>query len=196
MQRLSFFIVASLTSVFAYFGLSGISTYNEQEPDINAGELLAYDAISDGINTVLYDESGTINYTLRATRQFHFKDQSSELQDPFIRMFRDGKSHWNIVAERGFISPERSTDNLQEGLIELSGNVEIYSLDEFGRRTVLTTESLTIDTAQETMQTDMPVEMSTPNIQHQGEGMFAYLNSDEMQFDRNNRGRYENTTEP
>lgn len=196
MQRFSFFIIVSLTAVAAYFGLSGISTFNEPEPEINAGELLSYDAISDGINTVLYDDSGAINYTLRATRQFHFKDQSSELQEPFIRMFKDGKSHWNIVAEKGFLAPEEGSNNLQEGLIELSGSVEIYSMDEFGNRTVLTTEALTIDTSQETMQTDMPVEMTTPNIHHQGEGMFAYLNSDELQFDKNNRGRYENSVQP
>jgi LPS export ABC transporter protein LptC len=191
MQKLTFFIISSVTALLLYFGLDSISSISEEDSAENAGELLEYDAVSDGINSVLYDASGSISYTLQARRQYHFKDQTSELQEPFIRLFRDGKSHWNIVAERGYLAPQNGDSNLQEGTIELSGDVEIYSLDDFGNRTVLSTEFLTIDPANETMQTDQAVAMHTPNIQQRAIGMFAQLDSDEILFIRNGEGRYE-----
>jgi LPS export ABC transporter protein LptC len=191
MQKLTFFIISSVTALLLYFGLDSISSISEEDSAENAGELLEYDAVSDGINSVLYDASGSISYTLQARRQYHFKDQTSELQEPFIRLFRDGKSHWNIVAERGYLAPQNGDSNLQEGTIELSGDVEIYSLDDFGNRTVLSTEFLTIDPANETMQTDQAVAMHTPNIQQRAIGMFAQLDGDEILFIRNGEGRYE-----
>ena len=196
MQKLTFFIVSSLTALLLYFGLDSISSISEEDIATNAGELLEYDAISDGINSVLYDESGAIRYTLQASRQYHFKDQTSELQEPYIRLFREGESHWNIVAERGYIQPKDGNSNLQEGTIELSGAVEIYSLDSFGNRTVLSTELLTIDPTEETMQTDQPVALQTTNIQHRAIGMLVQLDRDEILFIRNGEGRYEFNSTP
>ena len=180
-----------MTALLLYFGLDSLSSISEDDVAPNAGDVLEYDAISDGINSILYDANGAISYTLQASRQYHFKDQTSELQEPFIRLFREGKSHWNIVAERGHLIPDNESSNLQEGKIELSGDVEIYSMDDFGNRTVLSTQFLTIDPANETMQTDQPVAMRTPNIQQRAIGMFAQLDGDEILFIRNGEGRYE-----
>jgi len=191
MQKLTFFIISSVTALLLYFGLDSISSISEEDASTNAGELLDYDAVSDGINSVLYDATGSISYTLQARRQYHFKDQTSELQEPLIRLYREGKSHWNIVAERGYLAPQAGSGNLQEGTIELSGDVEIYSLDDFGNRTVLSTEFLTIDPANETMQTDQPVAMHTANLQQRAIGMFAQLDGDEILFIRNGEGHYE-----
>lgn len=196
MQKLTFFIISSVTALLLYFGLDSITSISEEDSAANAGEQLEYDAVSDGINSVLYDANGSISYTLQARRQYHFKDQTSELQEPLIRLFREGKSHWNIVAERGYLTPQNGGGNLQEGMIELSGDVEIYSLDDFGNRTVLSTDFLTIDPANETMQTDQPVAMHTPTIQQRAIGMFAQLDGDEILFMRNGEGRYEIRSTP
>lgn len=156
---------------------------------------LDYTGISDGINTVLFNDNGTIHYTMQADRQFHYKDSTSSLDQPFIRLFREGESHWNIIADSGRISPTSTNNEASAAQIELSGAVEVYSLDEFGNRTVLSTEFLSIDTQAETMETSFAVSMKTTNIEQSAIGLFADLNSDEIHFLRETVGRYDNALE-
>ncbi len=195
MQKLSFFLVTALTAILLYYGLGTYSVVTEEEPDQSLAATLNYDGYSEGINTVLFDEDGVISYTLQAERQYHFKDSSSDLDQPFIRLFRDGETHWNIVADSGKIAATEELQNSEIGTIELSGEVEVYSFDEYGNRTVLTTEYLAIDTTAETMETDRPVKMVTTNIEQNAIGLFADLNRDELLFIEDSIGRYEYTTE-
>jgi len=192
MQKFSIFLVAAAAAVALYSTLSGWVTMDDSSPNSGAPLELDYDGYSEGINTVLYDSNGNINYTLRASRQYHYKDQSSRLDEPYIRLFKDGSSYWNIVAESGHIAGE-STDSVAGNInsIDLSGDVEVYSLDEHGNRTVLSTQFLTINPESETMETDLPVDMVTTTIKQSGIGMFANLQRDEIQFFSNNTGRYE-----
>jgi LPS export ABC transporter protein LptC len=75
--------------------------------------------------------------------------------------------------------------------IELSGNVEVYSLDDFGNRTVMTTQKLMLDPQLETLKTDQPVVVETGTLRQSAIGMDADLNSDEIVFHRDIRGNYE-----
>lgn len=192
MQKISIFLVAAAVAVALYSTLSGWVAMEDNSTGSGALVELDYDGYSEGINTVLYDTSGNINYTLRASRQYHYKDQSSRLDEPYIRLFKDGSSHWNIVANTGHISGN-STGSLAGNInsIDLSGDVEVYSLDEHGNRTVLSTQFLTINPESETMETDLPVDMVTTTINQSGVGMFANLQRDEIQFFSNNTGHYE-----
>ena len=192
MQKFSIFLVAAVVAIALYFALSGWSAMEADSNDEATLAELDYDGYSEGINTILYDGDGNINYTMRATRQYHFKDQTSRLDEPFIRLFRDGSSRWNIVADKGHIASDTGNPEAADiDKIELSGNVEVYSLDEHGNRTVLSTEFLTINPNLETMETDLPVDMVTTNIRQSGTGMFANLQRDEIQFLSNNAGLYE-----
>lgn len=195
MQKLSFFVVTTLTAVALYFGLGTYSAVTNEETNQSLAATLNYDGYSEGINTVLFGEDGLISYTLQAERQYHFKDASSDLDQPFIRLFRDGETHWNIVADSGKIAATEQTQSSEIGTIELSGAVEVYSFDEYGNRTVLTTEYLEIDTNSETMETDQPVTMVTTNIEQTAIGLFADLARDELLFIEDSIGRYEYTAE-
>ncbi len=191
MQKLSFFLITTLSAILLYMGLGSFtSVFTDQD---QAAEVIrpSYDGYSEGINTVMFNAEGAITYTLQAERQYHFQDQTSDLDNPFIRLFREGDSHWNIVAESGKIAPKSDVESETIGTIELTGDVEIFMLDEYGNRTVLITDFLEIDPELETMQTDRLVTMTTTNIQQQGEGLFANLAEDELHFQRNNTGRYE-----
>lgn len=192
MQKFSLFLVAAAAAIALYSTLSGWETLEENSPISAAPLELDYDGYSEGINTVLYDSNGKINYTLRASRQYHYKDQSSRLDEPFIRLFKDGSTHWNIVANTGHIAGVSADSGAGHfNSIDLTGSVEVYSLDEYGNRTVLSTEFLTINPESETMETDLPVDMVTTTIKQSGIGMFANLQRDEIQFFSNNTGRYE-----
>ena len=72
---------------------------------------LDFSAYSEGLNTILYDSQGNINYTLQAKRQVHYNNDSTELEKPFIRLYQDGDSRWNIAANfrQNFLPPKRPT---------------------------------------------------------------------------------------
>lgn len=190
MQKLTFFLVTAISAIALYFGLSSYSAITTENADSAAVTELAYTGVSNGINTVLFNLEGSIHYTLQADRQYHFKDSTSSLEQPFIRLFRDGESHWSIIADNGRITPAESSQESSVGNIELTGAVEVYTLDEFGNRTVLSTEFLSIDTEAETMETSYAVSMKTTNIEQSAIGLFADLNSDEIQFLQDTVGRY------
>jgi len=190
MQRLTLLLIPGLIAIALF---TGISTFESVSTRTEVGlELLELDfnAYSEGINTVLYDSQGNINYTLNATKQIHYNDDTTELEKPFIRLFRDGASHWNIVANSGKIF---STDGISEESvqsIDLSGSVEVYSLDEFGNKMVLSTDFLSVDPQLETLQTDHPVTFVTETMRQSSIGMFADLTIDEIIFHEDVRGFY------
>ena len=82
MQKISIFLVATVVAIALYFTLSGWSAMEADSANEATVAELAYDGYSEGINTVLYDSDGNINYTLRASRQYHYKDQTSRLDEP------------------------------------------------------------------------------------------------------------------
>ena len=151
------------------------------------------EAYSEEINSILYDENGSISYTLRADNQIHYRDGDTRIENPLIRLFQDEIPRWNIIANEGLVLPtltETSSEQKKEKLT-FSGNVEILGLDKFGNRTFISTELLEIDPINETLKTDRIVNYESNNIHHSSVGMFANLNEDEIRFESNVRGFYE-----
>ena len=138
---------------------------------------------------------GRINYTLQAQRQVHYNDDTTELQKPFIRLFQDGDSRWNIVADSGRISSSETASNTRVDRIELIGDVQVYSLDDFGNRTLISTEFLTLDPESEILETDLSVSVVTKALEQSSIGMLANLKTDEITFLREIKGRYEQETQ-
>ena len=151
------------------------------------------EAYSEGINSILYDENGSISYTLRADNQIHYRDGDTKIENPLIRLFQDEIPRWNIIANEGLVLPilTDTSSEPKEKKLTLSGNVEILGLDKFGNRTFISTELLEIDPINETLKTDRIVNYESNNIHHSSVGMFANLNEDEIRFESNVRGFYE-----
>ena len=190
MQRLTLLLIPGLIAIALFTGISTFESISTRsEDDLELVEL-DFNAYSEGINTVLYDVQGSINYTLSAVRQVHYNDDTTELEKPFIRLFRDGESYWNIVASSGKISSADGATEQSIQSIDLSGDVEVYSLDEFGNKMVLSTDYLSIDPQLETLQTDHPVTFVTETMRQSSIGMFADLTIDEIIFHEDVRGSY------
>jgi LPS export ABC transporter protein LptC len=153
---------------------------------------LDFDGYSEGINTVLYNKQGQINYSLQASNQTHFLNDITELDNPLIRLYQDGDARWNIVANSGKISASSTQPGTAGHSIELAGNVEIHSLDQFGNRTVVSTELITIDPTLKTLETEEPVVVVTNDLEQTSIGMYADLNQDEIVLKSNVRGIYAN----
>ena len=191
MQRLSLLLIPALIAIGLFMAISSFKPIsNDTDQPLDRADLY-FDAYSEGINTVLYARDGTVHYTLQAVSQTHYNnDVRTDLEKPFIRLYQQGDSRWNIVANSGRVSATlKGTE--AASLIELSGNVEVFSIDEFGNRTVLSTEFLSLHPDMETLETDQAVTLVTTNLQQSSIGMFADLKSDEIFFHSDNKGSYE-----
>lgn len=190
MQRLTLFLIPAMVAIGLFFSLNIVEDVggarNEEMP---AGDLRAVEAYGVGINTILYDAQGRVDYTLQSTRQVFYQDQVTELESPYIRLYREGEPRWNIVAESGRISAAGDGSN-EIDRIDLLGGVEVYMLDDFGNRTVLATEYLNVNPRLETLDTEAPVQMASEGLEQTAVGMQASLANETVLFKRDVRGVY------
>lgn len=194
MQRTTLLIIPALIAIALYIGITNIDSIGSPPETETQLQPLDYNAYSEGINTILYNLDGQINYTLQASSQTHYKDDATEFEKPFIKLYENGDSRWNIVANSGRISALEDAGSSTDQIIELQGNVEVHSLDELGNRMVMTTEFLTLDPQLEILETDEPVTFVTDTVQQSSIGMTANLRLDEFTFLRDIRGSYEQAT--
>jgi LPS export ABC transporter protein LptC len=194
MQRIGLIIVPGIIAIALFVGINSFDTLSNEADAPITNSSLEFNAYSEGINTILYDTQGNINYTLQAERQVHYNDDSTEFEKPFIRLYQDGDSHWSIAANSGRIPAVETTADGALEKIELLGDVQVYSLDDFGNRTLMSTEFLTLNTQAEILETDQPVSVVTSAFQLSSIGMIAKLRTDEITFLRKIRGRYEQAT--
>ena len=191
MQRIGLIIVPGVIAIALFVAINMFDTLHNEADSPITSSCLDFSAYSEGINTILYDSQGNINYTLQAERQVHHNDDSTELEKPFIRLYQDGDSRWNIVAKSGRILAAEARANVALEKIELLGDVQVYSLDKFGNKTLMSTEFLTLNPESEILETDQPVSVVTPALQLSSIGIIAKLRTDEITFFREIRGRYE-----
>ena len=191
MQRIGLIIVPGIIATALFVGINSFDTLIKEADAPITNSSLDFNAYSEGINTILYDTQGNINYTLQAERQVHYNDHSTEFEKPFIRLYQDGDSRWSIAANSGRIPAVETTADGALEKIELLGDVQVYSLDDFGNRTLMSSEFLTLNTQAEILETDQPVSVVTSAFQLSSIGMIAKLRTDEITFLREIRGRYE-----
>lgn len=180
-----FIAIALVITIFSGGSLSILMGNHQRFAEIE----LEYESFSEGINTILYNDDGSINYTLRAEAQIQFTDNHLEVEKPFIKLFQNGESRWNIVADKGTVS---NYNQAEQKIVELLGDVEIFGLDARGNKTKMSTEYLEIDLNNETLKTNRSIQLIAPNLQQSSEGMFASLKADEIIFYDEIRGFYEN----
>ncbi|PDH33038.1 MAG: LPS export ABC transporter periplasmic protein LptC [OM182 bacterium MED-G28] len=193
MQRHKLLLIPSLLAILIFLAISAYDSVSVNLEDTGSFTMLDYNVYSEGFNTVLYNLEGDINYTLRAKNQTHYNDNHTELEKPFIRLFQDGKSRWNIVANNGRIPADLTENTIENRNIELSGNVEVFSIDNFGNRTVMSTEFLELNPQNKTLETNQAIRLVTSTLQQSSTGMFADLKIDKIIFHRDIRGYYEKT---
>ncbi len=193
MQRIGLIIVPGIIAVTLFVGINSFDTLGNDPDTEEQGPSLNFNAYSEGINTILYDAEGNIDYTLQAQRQVHYNDDTTELEQPFIRLFQDGDSRWNIVAKSGRISSAETGTDTAADKIELRGDVQVYSLDDLGNRTLMSTEFLTLNPESEILETDQAVSVVTESLEQSSIGMIANLRLEEIIFLTAIKGRYEKT---
>jgi LPS export ABC transporter protein LptC len=157
--------------------------------EIESGTAITFDAYSNGVTTVLYDVDGSIEYTLEANEQIHYLDNSTQLLNPYVRLYQGSGARWNIVARSGRILAAEASDRIAR--LDLSDDVELFQSDDAGNRMTLQTSFLSIFPNTETMQTDREVLMTTNTLIQTAVGMHADLQQDTLTFLAQVKGRYE-----
>jgi LPS export ABC transporter protein LptC len=193
MPKISYLLLPGSLAIALFFI---ISSFDDRDSSIERSEnefAREFVAFAEGISTELYDEQGQLSYTMNASRQIQLDDDSSELEDPLIRVYRNSRSNWNIEADSGTISAPAEAGADSTRVITMAGDVEIRSLDEHGKTLLITTESVDFLPATEIAETDLPVDFSMQQISQTSLGMRANLASDEIVFLGNSEGRYVQT---
>lgn len=153
------------------------------------GAEITYDAYSAGITSVLYNAEGRIDYTLEASEQTHYLDNTTILSNPYVRLYQDSGERWNIAARSGRIHGAADTDNIER--LDLSDEVELFQVNAAGERMTLTTGFISLFPGTETMNTDREVTMTTNALRQTAIGMHVDLRQDKLTFRSQVRGRYE-----
>lgn len=195
MPKLSLLILPTILAVAVYLLISSFNTPAQMPSEITTNFPSNLISVSEGINTISYDEQGAIAYTLQAERQIQKNDDTSELHKPVIRLFKDDIPQWNIEAISGNISAHLPGQEDSSRRLTLIGQVQLINLDGFGNQTQLDTDFLTISPDTEIAETDRQVFLRTTNIEQSARGMIANFGSNEITFLSNSEGRYVPTSE-
>ena len=142
-QRLRLAIIPIVLAVILFLGLDFYTRSETESLDEQSTSGILIDGYSEGVNTIQFDEEGRISYTLSATRQVSYPNDETTLVEPFIQLYQEDDSRWNIIAATGrILASQEDEGGIDE--IELEEDVEIYRMDDFGNRTILTTEKIIV----------------------------------------------------
>ena len=190
MQRINFIVIPGLLAIMVFLAVDYFNRVVESPQTREPTVEIAFNGYSEGINSVHFDEQGKIRYTMQADRQVSYVDADTMLEEPNIQLYQDNDSRWNIMARSGRISAT------QEGLgdveqIILSGEVEVYQQDRYGNSSVLATEILSFEPAQDILTSEVAVTLIGETFEQSAVGMRVDLDSEEYVFHQQVRGRYE-----
>ncbi len=191
LSGLRFWVVSALIILAFFAGRSALEQRANHALTDTAQTTTAitFDAYSNGVTSVLYDPLGNIEYTLEASRQVHFLDNTTQLSDPYVRLYQESGALWNIIARSGKILAADEDGRIDQ--LDLSDDVELFQIDELGNRMTLTTSFMSLFPESETMNTDREVTMITNTLHQTAVGMRADLKQDTMTFLSQVKGRYE-----
>jgi len=193
MQRFNLILIPGILAVLIFLGVDFFEQARDPSSLSSASPESDFTSYSEGINSVQFDELGRIRYTLSARRQVSYVNDETALEEPFIQLYQEDDSRWNIIARSGRIfAADTDAGGVAQELEEiiLSGNVEVYQFDELGNRTVLATDILTIDPETDVLTTESDVTMTGVNFEQIASGMRIHLDTEETVFYRNVRGKY------
>ncbi len=186
-RRVRFLAVLAVLAL-AWYLIGDSAPWRERDPalDVATRSDVNHDSYSRNIETVHYDSDGEVDYTVRASEQRRFLDDTYWLWRPVMEVFRDPGVRWHITAQSGRIL---SGDPVST--VTLISDVVIRRHNSDGeRRMTLYTDRLDIDPEQEAMATRSPVSLTGPGFMQTAMGMRANLAQESITFLSQINGRY------
>lgn len=135
------------------------------------------DYIMENFTSTVLDEHGALKYRLRAERLAHFPDNdSTEIEQPVILIYRDDQQVWNIASERG-IAREGGKEVLLAGAVDIrrlessrEGPLQVYTRD------------LTIVPDRDIGETDQPVTITNDQGKTRAVGMRIHIKEERLEL--------------
>ena len=152
-------------------------------------------AQSQGLETVIYDSAGNLQYTLSAERQTQFEDSTSLLTQPQITLFDAGKPNWHISADYGRLERRRVIlgDLEDDELITFFDNARVDAAVTNPSALSLQSSEFTLVPNSETLRSDKAVRIVEKGVIQTAVGFEADLTVDTLHFNKEIRGSYEPT---
>ncbi|MDX1705196.1 LPS export ABC transporter periplasmic protein LptC [Pseudidiomarina sp.] len=148
--------------------------FREIEPDFTAT----------GMILRIYSEDGALAHRIAADTMTHFSPISlTELTNPVYTVrSRDQKSIWQVIAEQGSFYDDKT--------LVLERGIEITNLTSNDFLERVETSYLTIDTTEETVETDAPVVIFGQNFTVRGVGLQGNLRTQTLEINEHAQAIY------
>ncbi len=144
------------------------------------------DFFLDDFTLTVMNEQGRAKHRVQAPHMVHFPDDdSAEVNDPYVEIYRPHTTDWHIRARFAWIGPGGERVRMQRDVrAERLGNADVQPL------TMLTEELLALPD-EHYMETDLPVTFLSPGWNVQAIGMQSWLNEGRMHLLSQVRGIHE-----
>ena len=178
MTRLRTFLLLVLIGVIVTAGIQFSEQITEQTVPYDIGQIKdEVDYSIEDFNLSLINKQGTMQYHLSAASMLHYKlSDQTRLLEPRLELLRTPGEHWKIHASKGQVSP-RGKDVLFDGLVRIERSAA-RAQESF----IMTTDSLHVNTVENTVSTEDSINLKGDGISMQARGMFADLDRDNIQL--------------
>ncbi len=129
---------------------------------------------------------GRAKHRLWAARTLHYPDDgSTELEQPYMELYRPGEPPWRVRSERGWVAEGGEEVHLL-GAVEIhrEGTADLRKVDAY-------TRDLRIWPNRDYAETDEAVRYETPGTRVDAIGMRARLDTGQLELLAEVRGRHE-----
>ncbi len=167
-------LILVIIAGFTYWALDKLT-----EDDITKLSKLAHypDYYMEDFTTLTMNQDGTPKNRLNATYMAHYPDDNtSELHEPKLEIFRQEKQPINVKSDRGWITSNND-------VILLSGNVYLHQNDDNGElKLELITEDARVLVDQKYAETDKAATLISKKSTTTSIGMRVFLQEQRMEF--------------
>ena len=173
-ERWKLALILIIVAGFSYWALEKLT----EDSATKLSKLAHYpDYYMENFTTLTMNQDGTPKNRLNARYMAHYPDDNtSELHNPELEIFRLDKPPIMVNADRGWVTSNND-------VILLSGNVYLHQYDEFGQLKIeLIAEDARVLVDQKYAETDKPATLITKRSVTNSICMRAYLQEQRMEF--------------
>lgn len=147
-------------------------------------------AFAKQVTALRFDEDGKLVSELYVAKLKHFSDDSSDLEQPFLKLYSDEHEPWEIKADQG-----HATDGVR--MIELWDNVRLHQNHNGNHQEItIKTTRAKVYPEQNYAETDQPVDFVQPGVTIKSIGVKAHFKQGQVELLSNAQGQYEPTKKP
>lgn len=181
-------LILVVIAAISYWALDKLT-----EDDLAKLSKLAHypDYYMENFTTITMNQDGKPKNKLYADYMAHYPDDNtSELHQPELEIFRENKQPIHVRSDRGWVTSNNE-------VILLKGNVYLYQNDDNGKlKTELLAEDAKVLVGEKYAETDNPTTLINGKSTTTAVGMRAYLQEQRLEFLSNVRTTIESNTPP